>query len=255
MGGGVDAAGEARDDHEICLADTARQNRRHLAPGGGGVARADDGDRGRGEVACVAANGDQGRRRIAMPEPGRVERLAERDKSRAEPRHRRHLVFGFGEACDAGRPGRSAAARETWERVERRFRRAEMIDQVAERDRSDVVAADETKPGQPLLVGQHDAARLDRQLDPPQDPSETMTTAKRSGKPRKLRPSNDVGWLSGTRSIRDGEAERARSGASMGVGRYFAPMRDSSPAMSRPIFARWRSQISAVRTSVSAAIS
>ena len=54
------------------------------------------------------------------------------------------------------RDGRAAPPRrgELGQRVERRARAAEMIDQVAEGARADIVAADQPQPVEPLLVGE-----------------------------------------------------------------------------------------------------
>ena len=51
VGGGVYAAGEARNDAEAGLAEIARQPFRELDAGGGGVAGADNGDPGAREAS------------------------------------------------------------------------------------------------------------------------------------------------------------------------------------------------------------
>ena len=127
-----------------------------------------------GEVRCrvLAAHGDERRRGVAVAKPGRIERLADADERPAEPERRRHLLLGFGEAGDADGARGAAAPGEVGQRIERRLRRAEMIDEAAKRRWPDILAPDEAQPGKPLLVGQRDAACFDRHVSPLESPAE-----------------------------------------------------------------------------------
>ena len=120
-------------DDEIGVAEAPRQHRRHLAAGDGGVARADDGDAGRGQMFRLAAHREQRRRRIGVAEPGRIERLAEADEACADACRRRQFALRLGDARDGDAPIGAAAPRQIRQRLDRRLRRAEMVDQAAKR--------------------------------------------------------------------------------------------------------------------------
>ncbi len=125
---------------------------------------------GRGEVARVAADGNERRRCVAMAEPGRIERLADADEDGAELLHRRHLVLGLRQARDLDRARGAAAAGKVGDAVERGLGRAEVIDQPAKGRGPDIFAADQAEPRQPLLVGQRDARCFSVHGELPPDP-------------------------------------------------------------------------------------
>ena len=153
MRGGVDAARQTRDDAEAGLAELARQRLRELRPGGGGVARTDDGDQRPGEHGAVAAHRNQRRRVVDHLQPQRVVRFAERDEMHVEGARRLQLGGGFLGRADASGPRRAAAAGKRGQSVKRGARAAEMIDQLAEGARPDILGADQAQPVDPLLVG------------------------------------------------------------------------------------------------------
>ena len=153
VGGGVYAAGEARNDAEAGLAEIARQPFRELAAGGGGVAGADNGDPGARECVTLAAHGDQRRRIIDHLQTRGVVGFSKRDQADAEAGRRFQFAFGVPAGIDTG--GRGAATpRQVGHRFECCPGAAVVIDQSAEGPRSNIVASDELQPVEPLLVGQ-----------------------------------------------------------------------------------------------------
>ena len=181
---------------EVGVAEIAREHRRHFSSGDRGVARADDGDRRRRQVRRLAAHGEERRRRVGVPKPRRIERLADADEARAQADAppASPLRPHAGSGCAPAAPRRRA--REVRQRVERGLRRAEMIDQAAKRRRPDILAADQAQPGQPLLVGQRDAAgSIGASARPEGAPAVRLTACsvrRRSGFPR--RPSAAACW-------------------------------------------------------------
>ena len=158
--GRVDAARQPGDDDELGVAEALGEQRRHLAPGDRGVARADDGDRrARSDAACRRAP----RAAAAAHRHGeaRADRAARRCRRKRAPSRIVAAISSSASASagDADGARRAAAPRKVRQRVERGLRRAEMIDEAAERRRPDILAADQPQPGKPLLVGQRDAAR------------------------------------------------------------------------------------------------
>ena len=99
------------------------------------------------EMADIAAHGKERRRGVGVAQPGRIERLAEADEARAEPIEGGDLGLGLRKAGGADIPRCAAASRQVRQRVERGLRRAEMVDQVAESGRTDILAADQPEPG------------------------------------------------------------------------------------------------------------
>jgi alkanesulfonate monooxygenase SsuD/methylene tetrahydromethanopterin reductase-like flavin-dependent oxidoreductase (luciferase family) len=71
------------------------------------------------------------------------------NSGRADAFGRLQLGFGVGARADA-QAGAAAAARQLRQRVERLDGAAELIDELAEGDRSDIAAADQAQTGKPL---------------------------------------------------------------------------------------------------------
>ena len=155
MRGGVDAAREARRDDEALAPEVPRQDLRHLAAGDGGIAGADDRNHGLDHQPLArAADGDERGRRVDFAQPGRIVPLPDRDDARAETRQPRELALGLGGLRDADLSSRAAG--EARQRLERCGCGTEMIDEVAERRRSDILAADQAQPGDALVVREPD---------------------------------------------------------------------------------------------------
>ena len=149
---GVDAAGKPGGHGEARPAEHRRDLHGEARSGDGGVPRTDDGHDWTIETGHAAADGDERRCAVDHPEPGGIARLAEGNEPRAD------LLRGgeFRPRVVGGRhPDRAAAAAgKVGQRVEGHGRIAVARQQIVEGDGSDVVAADEAKPGDALIVGQ-----------------------------------------------------------------------------------------------------
>ena len=154
MAGGVDAARQARDDGKARGAKIARQPLGETQARGRGIARADDGDRRQTQRGGFAAHGKKRRGVVDHLQPARIFRLSERDESDAERLRRLELALAVLAGMDAGGAARAAAAGKSGERRQRRACAAIVVDQRAEGARADIVAADEAKPIEPLLLAQ-----------------------------------------------------------------------------------------------------
>jgi hypothetical protein len=104
MGGGVDAARETRDHGEAFGAEVAREPLGEAHARRRGVARADDGDRRRGECRDVAAHGKERRSVVDHPQAVRIIRLAQRQQGHAEPLGGRELALCVLPRVDARGP-------------------------------------------------------------------------------------------------------------------------------------------------------
>ena len=154
MAGGVDAARQAGDDDKARGAKIARQPLGETQARGRGIARADDRDRRQMQHGGLAAHGQERRGVVHHLQPARIFRLCERDESDAERLRRLELALAVVAGMDAGGAARAAAAGKIGERRQRRAGAAVMVDQRPEGARADIVAADEAKPIEPLLLGQ-----------------------------------------------------------------------------------------------------
>src|SRR5262249_12509607 len=88
---------------------------------------------------------------------GRIIELPERHEGDAERFRRLELPLGVLAGMDADGAARTAAAGEIRQRRQRRAGPAVVVDQRAEGARADIVAADEAKPIEPLLLAHPDA--------------------------------------------------------------------------------------------------
>ena len=150
----VDAAGEARDDDEPLAAEVGGDLPGEAVAAGRRVARADDRDHVLAQELPVAAHGNQRRRIGKRRQRRRIIGLAERDQARPQRRAGLELTFGLGARVYAERPPPPAAAREVGKRAKRLLGRAEVAQELEERDRPDVLAAAQAQPGESLGVGQ-----------------------------------------------------------------------------------------------------
>jgi hypothetical protein len=91
-------------------------------------------------------------------QPRRIVRFTERDQEGAKLLGGGNLSLCFLARIDVRCP-RAAAAGKRRQRLEGGARPAKMIDQGAKRPRADVLAADQSKPIEPLFVRQPDALR------------------------------------------------------------------------------------------------
>ena len=110
MGAQVDAAREAGDDDVARLPEPARQPVGEGEAGGGGVARADDRDRGLLQRLLAAAQRQDRRRGIDLAQRRGIVGLAERDEAHAELARRRRARARSPRAS-ATRIGRRAPPR------------------------------------------------------------------------------------------------------------------------------------------------
>ena len=150
----VDAAGEARGDDEPLAAEVGGELPGEAVAAGRRVARADDRDHVLAQELPVAAHGDQRRRIGKHRQRRRIIGFAERDQARPYRRAGLELTLGLGARVYAERPPLPAAVRELGKRPKRLLGRAEMVQELEERDRPDVLAAAQAQPGEPLGVGQ-----------------------------------------------------------------------------------------------------
>lgn len=154
MGGGVDAARQARDGGKARGDEIAHESLGETHARCGGVARTDDGDHRPVERRRSAAHGEQRRGVVDHLQPARILRLPQSHEADAERLRRRELALGVRAGMDAGRPSRAATPGEIGQRRQCRARAAVMVDERAERARADMVGADQPKPIEPLLVAQ-----------------------------------------------------------------------------------------------------
>lgn len=154
MSGGVDATRQARDHDESRVAEIAREPCGEFQPGGGGVARADDGDAGPQQHIDPAENGDQRRGGVDRLKRGRISALAEGEQTPAEPVQRRNLALGLGLRTDPDGP--AGLAREIRQGLQRRRGAAIAVHQRAEGARADAFAADQPQPVETLAIVEDD---------------------------------------------------------------------------------------------------
>jgi len=138
----------------VPVARLARQPLGETQTRGRGIARADDGDRRQMQHGGLAAHGQKRRSVVDHLQPGRIIGLPERHEGDAEGFRRLELTLGVLAGMDAGGTARAAAAGEIGQRRQRRAGAAVVVDQRAEGARADIVAADEAKPIEPLLLAQ-----------------------------------------------------------------------------------------------------
>ena len=115
------------------------------------------------EAGGVAVDGEQRRRAVdvAGARPDSPARRSRRGARRPRPRR----ASSRSASLDGAMPDAPAAALgEARAGVERRRGAAEAVDQVAEGDRADVLAADQAQPGEPLLVGEARRRRRARRV-------------------------------------------------------------------------------------------
>lgn len=157
MSGGVDAARETRGDDETFEAKLGSDLPREFLADGRAVASSHDGHhRPVGKVEH-ALDEEEGRRRIGLCQRRRVAKLSHRHQFSAGAPCRLKLGFRVGERVDADRV-RATAARQDRQGFESGFRSAELIDERAERDGADILAADQAQPAEALPVAQLDMA-------------------------------------------------------------------------------------------------
>ena len=154
------ASRQAGDDDKARGAKIARQPLGETQACGRGIARADDGDRRQAQRGGFAAHGKERRGVVDHLQPARIVRLPERDESDAERFRRLELALGVLAGMDARGAARAAAAGKIGERRQRRACAAVVVDQRAEGARADIVAADEAKPIEPLLLAQPHAVAV-----------------------------------------------------------------------------------------------
>ena len=151
MGGGVDAAGEAGDDHGPRLPQLGRQPAGEAAGGGGGVAGADDGDARFVEQAYVAFDDEGRRRRLDFGEERRIGALAEEQVACAEPNHRLDLPLDGG-AGDQLRAAPATARGEVGDRAQSRRGGAEAGEELEIGDGADILGPDQPQAGDLVLA-------------------------------------------------------------------------------------------------------
>jgi hypothetical protein len=154
MRGKINAAGNARDNDDARAAEAARQPIGEGKPRRRGIAGADDRDGRLGQRLPLPAHGDQRRRGVDGAQRGGIVRLPDRDEAHADCGRSCHLLFGFRARgyldCAPGH----IASDQFGKRLKRRAGAAEAVQQSAKRPRSDVFAADQLQPVEPLFVGE-----------------------------------------------------------------------------------------------------
>ena len=154
MRGRIDAAREARSDHETGFAELAREALGEFQSGRRRIARADHRDhrpRQRGEIA---AHREQRRRVVDLGEPLRIGVFASATKRNAELPAASISRSASARGSDADGARGAAAAGKFGQRFDRRARIAVLTQQPSEGARPDIVAADQPQPVEPLFVGE-----------------------------------------------------------------------------------------------------
>ena len=150
--GGVDATREPRGDDETFEPEFACKLAREFLSRRGAVARADDGDDGKGGELNAALDLEKRRRRIDMGERRGIARLAERNERYAQTVGAGKFGFGLGFGAKPDVVGPAAPPRQRRERGNGRFGPAELVDESAEGRGANVLAADQPEPGKTLTA-------------------------------------------------------------------------------------------------------
>jgi hypothetical protein len=146
VGAGINAARQARNDRKAGLAKLAREPLGEAHAAGRGIAGADDGNHGQLQHRHIALHGEERRRVADHRQPLRISGLAHGEQAHAERFHGSELTLGVFAWMNARRAGGTAASGKIGQRLECGARTAVMIEEGAERARTDVVAANETQP-------------------------------------------------------------------------------------------------------------
>lgn len=150
----VDAARQPRNDDEAGFAKIVRDRAREFQPGGGGVARADNGNHRPHHGFKLAAHAEQGRRIVERRKPRRIARFFGRKQGDAKLAAGVKLGLRFVLAADPPRPRCPAAPREIGQPFQRSPCAAEMAQQRAEGPRADILRADQPQAGDAVGVSQ-----------------------------------------------------------------------------------------------------
>jgi hypothetical protein len=148
----VDPAREAGNNDMPGAGNSARELRSEGEPGRRGVAGADDRDFRAPQARKIAAHGDQGRGRGSTPQKRRIIRLANADKTRAQPLRRLDLAFGLLDGRDADRPARLAARDQGRQGRKCRAGTPMAVKQNTKCPGSNIFAAQEPQPVETLAV-------------------------------------------------------------------------------------------------------
>ena len=114
--------------------------------------RADDRHWRQPENFGIALDGDQRRRVGGLPQTAGIVRFADAKENSTHFCRGVHFPFGVFQACNANRTSAAAAPDELRQHFQRVCRRTAMGDQIAKCCRTDILAADQPEPAQPLAV-------------------------------------------------------------------------------------------------------
>ena len=152
-------AGEPRCNGESGVSQIAGERLGKFEAGTRGVARTDDPDHRPHLDLARAAHTEQRRRIVDQCEARRVAILPRRQQRHAHAFAACDLAGGFVVGADPSGSRRASASCQLGQVIERGACAAVVIDERAEGTRSDIVAADQAQPVNPLRVGQPDDVR------------------------------------------------------------------------------------------------
>ena len=152
MGCRVDSPGQARGNDETLLAEILRDFPCEPDAIGRRVAGADDGEYSRDQQMAVSLDGENGRRVGDGRQAFRIVGFAPRDETRSRGRRRRVFALRRGARQHADRLPPSAPAGELGQGLERGGGAAEMMQELEEGDRPDILGANEAKPIETLRL-------------------------------------------------------------------------------------------------------
>ena len=161
---GIDTAGKARCDDEALEAEIGGKTSREFLSDRRAVACTDDGNDGnRGEVE-IALHVKKRRGSVDFTKRRRVARLADGDQLRTESLRSGKLLLRLVLAIKSDVVRAPATAGEHRHGIDGGFGAAELVDERAERGRTDILAADQAEPGKPLAPVEPDRCSLARRF-------------------------------------------------------------------------------------------
>lgn len=164
MSRGIDASGEPRGNRIAPISNLLRKHAGEVTTVGGRIARANDGDRGSSQDLRLSEDGDHRRRVIKRGERARVIRFDERDQPAIQSLQLCEFALGGAARMNLQRLCAPAPVSKIRQCRQRACGGAEAGEQMAKRDRSDILGPDQAQPIKPFDAGEfafrrgHDAA-------------------------------------------------------------------------------------------------
>ncbi len=147
MGGGIDAAGEARH-HDQRACEIGGEILRHALAVGRGIASADQGNRAFQEERRIAQHRQHRRRIVQQPKQRWIRQLAEEDQPGAQMQGRIQFVLRIGVRGDERRGRTATGARQAGQRIQRGCSGCVTRQQTSIGDRADTFRTGQPQPVQ-----------------------------------------------------------------------------------------------------------